>query len=87
MRKIVVKLCSGTMCYVMGGSELQILEELLPEEVAQRVEIRSVTCLDFCNSAKGGKAPFATVGDVIISSANNDTIIDEIKKQLRNNGN
>ncbi len=75
------------MCYVMGGSELQVLEELLPEEVAQRVEIRSVTCLNFCNNRQNGKAPFATVGDTIISSATNDTIIDEIKKQLRNNGN
>ncbi len=82
MEKVIVKLCCGTMCYVMGGAELQLLDEQLPEELTARVDIRAVTCLDLCHKGpEAGKAPFAMVGDTIISSANKDKIIEEIRVQ------
>ncbi len=82
MEKVIVKLCCGTMCYVMGGSELQLLDEQLPEELISVVDIRGVTCLDLCNRGEeAGKAPFAMVGDTVISSATKDKIIDEIRVQ------
>ena len=33
MKKTVVKICMGTTCFVMGASELQELEELIPEKL------------------------------------------------------
>ena len=32
MDKIKLRLCAGTMCYVMGGAQLMEIEELLSEE-------------------------------------------------------
>lgn len=84
MEKIIIKVCSGTLCYVMGGAELQLLGESLPEELASKVEIRGVTCLDCCN--KGiGKAPFAMVGDTIVSSASIANVTEEIFNQINGN--
>lgn len=83
MSKIVVKLCSGTLCYVMGGAELQLLADSLPEELVGKVEIRGSACLDFCNKPEVGKAPFVMVGDQVVSSATVSKVIDEIIKQYR----
>ena len=30
MEKLTVQICTGTLCYIMGGSELQLLGEYLP---------------------------------------------------------
>ncbi len=81
MEKIVVKVCCGTMCYVMGGAELQLLDEHLSEDIASRVELRAVTCLDMCNK-DGAKAPYAMVGDTIIRNADISKVTDEILNQL-----
>ena len=35
MDKIKLRLCAGTMCYVMGGAQLMEIEELLSEEEKQ----------------------------------------------------
>lgn len=46
MDKIKLRLCAGTMCYVMGGAQLMEIEELLSEEEKQGIEI---TFLLVCN--------------------------------------
>lgn len=79
MNKITVKICTGTLCYVMGGAELQLLNEYLPEELVDRVEIKGATCLDFCNQEGGGKAPFVTVNDQVISQATIAKVVEAIK--------
>lgn len=81
MDKIVVKLCSGTLCYVMGGAELQLLPDSLPKELEDKVEIRGVTCLDFCNREGRGKAPFVMVGDEVVNGATVQKVIEEISRQ------
>ena len=43
MKKIKVSICTGTACFVMGASEILLLEENLSPEVAQYVEIEGVT--------------------------------------------
>lgn len=82
MSKLIVKLCSGTLCYVMGGAELQLLGENLPAHVAEKVEIRGAPCLDCCNKPEVGKAPFVMVGETLVASATVSKVIDEINKQL-----
>ena len=37
MDKIKLRLCAGTMCYVMGGAQLMEIEELLSEEEKQGI--------------------------------------------------
>lgn len=84
MEKLIVKVCSGTMCYVMGGAELQLLGDALPAEISNSVDIHGVTCLDCCNKGEG-KAPFVIVGDTVVSGANIANVMEEIHKQLYGN--
>ncbi len=82
MEKIEVKICTGTLCYVMGGSELQILSDFLPENLKDKVEIRGATCLDYCNVSGSSKAPFVKVGDEVVENATIAKVIACIESQL-----
>ncbi len=82
MQKLVVKICTGTLCYVMGGSELQVLSDHLPEQLKDRVEIKGATCLDFCNESGSSKAPFVTVNDKVVENATISKVISTIEEEL-----
>ncbi len=81
-KKLIVKICTGTLCYVMGGAELQLLDEQLPAELLAQVEIQGSPCLDCCNREDSQGAPFVKVGDRIIASATIEKVIDAIKNEL-----
>ena len=40
MKKVLVEICVGTACYVMGASELMLIEDYLTPEQKERVEIK-----------------------------------------------
>ncbi|MFI3294605.1 MAG: NAD(P)H-dependent oxidoreductase subunit E [Rikenellaceae bacterium] len=82
MQKVVVKICTGTLCYVMGGSELQVLSDHLPEQYKDKVEIKGATCLDYCNQSGSSKAPFVTVNDRIVENATISRVISIIEEEL-----
>lgn len=82
MTTVKVRICTGTLCYVMGGSELQLLGECLPEELQEKVEISGATCLDYCNQEGHGKAPFVLVNDRLICGATIAKVIDAIHEEL-----
>ena len=77
MEKLTVRIC-----YIMGGSELQLLGDYLPESLTDRVEIRGATCLDFCNQEGKGKAPFVLVGDELVTGATVAKVVETIKQKL-----
>lgn len=78
--KIKVIICSGTACYVMGASEILLLEESLPEELKSRVEIEGATCLGFCKDSKNGKAPFVSVNGELIAGATLPNVLMKIQE-------
>lgn len=78
--KIKVTICTGTACFVMGASEIMLLEENLPPELKDMVEIEGVTCMEKCKNGVNGKAPFVTVNDELISSATLLSVIEKIKE-------
>lgn len=82
MEKLVVKICTGTLCYVMGGSELQLLSEYIPTNLADKIEIRGATCLDYCNQPDSGKAPFVLVGDRLVTQATLSKVVETIRQEL-----
>lgn len=81
-KKLEVKICTGTLCYVMGGAELQLIDEFIPEEIIDLIEIKGTPCLELCNQFDGPKAPFVKVGDRIISEASVTKVVDAIKEEL-----
>lgn len=82
MKKITVKVCLGTACFVMGGSDMQLLHEHLPESWKDKVEVVGASCLDYCFDKSNGTPPFVVVDDQIVSEANITKVIDIIKLKL-----
>ncbi len=39
----------------MGGAELQVIDEYLPEELLDKLDIKGAPCLDHCNKCDGPK--------------------------------
>lgn len=83
MNKVIVKICTGTLCYVMGGSELQLLGDYIPDEIQGRVEIKGATCLDFCNQVGSAKAPFVMVNEKVVSNATIAKVLNVIQEELK----
>lgn len=82
MEKIQLKLCAGTMCYVMGGAQLMEISDLLTEEEKQYVEITLSPCLQQCNGQD--TPPFAELNGRIIKGAGKETLLRIIKEEIRN---
>jgi NADH:ubiquinone oxidoreductase subunit E len=78
--KIVV--CSGTACYVMGGSELLLLEEQIPVRWKGRVEVEGSPCLGLCKDKKVGKAPYAKIDDEVVQAATIPVLLEKIAAKL-----
>ncbi|MDZ7722603.1 MAG: (2Fe-2S) ferredoxin domain-containing protein [candidate division KSB1 bacterium] len=77
---IKVEICTGTTCFVMGGAELLMLEESLPESLADRVEIQGTSCMEHCKSNPAGEAPYARVNGKLIKQASIHNVITELKR-------
>ncbi|MBQ7366628.1 MAG: NAD(P)H-dependent oxidoreductase subunit E [Spirochaetaceae bacterium] len=80
MKKIKVSICTGTACFVMGASEIMLLEEELSPELRDMVEIEGVTCLDLCKNAECGKAPFVRINDEILAQATLPSVLEKIRQ-------
>jgi NADH:ubiquinone oxidoreductase subunit E len=78
--KIKVKICSGTACYVMGGSDILLLEENLSASLRDKVEIEGTTCLGNCKNGHNSKAPYVSINDTIIEGATLPDIILRIQE-------
>ncbi|MBR8537185.1 NAD(P)H-dependent oxidoreductase subunit E [Carboxylicivirga sediminis] len=48
--KYKVQLCCGTMCYIMGGAELHLLIEALPDQLKDKVSIEGIPCIGKCDT-------------------------------------
>jgi len=81
-KKVTVKVCTGTLCYLMGGAELQLLPERIPAEIMNRIDFKGSTCSGFCNSPENGKAPFAEVNGKCIAEATVEKIVTAVREEL-----
>ena len=75
MKKIRVTICTGTACFVMGASDLMLLQEKLPEELRDKVDISGCTCMNECKGDKNGMPPYVRINDEVMHQANIPDII------------
>lgn len=75
---IKVRICRGTVCHVMGGSDLPLISDVIPNELKDQIEIEGFACLDFCNNDKDLKPPFVKVNDILISEASVSKVLEVI---------
>ena len=85
MEKISVKVCLGTTCFVMGGSNLQELNEIIPKKYGNKVEVTGSNCLGLCSiNWEYSKAPYVKVDDEVITEATVEKVLTAIEKKLGN---
>ena len=85
MEKITVKVCTGTTCFVMGGGNLQELNEIIPKKYGDKVEVMASNCLGLCSiNWEYSKAPYVKVDDDVVTEATVDRVIEAIDKKLGN---
>ena len=80
--KVLVELCFGTTCFVMGASKLQELESIIPPQYRNKVDIKVHTCLDLCKNATYMKAPFVKIDGEIISEATVEKVLKAIESKI-----
>lgn len=78
--KIKIKVCSGTMCYIMGGAKIQLLMTYLPPEIQNRVELSGVPCMGMCQSENRGSPPYVTINGQMMENASVEKIIQHINR-------
>ena len=83
MSKIEVKVCMVTTCFVMGGSNLQELNDIIPKRYGDKVEVSASNCLGLCSiNWEYSKAPYVKVDDDVVTEATIDKVIELIDKKL-----
>ncbi len=83
MSKINVKVCLGTTCFVMGGSNLQELIDLVPRKYGDKVEVSGITCLGQCSiNDEYSKAPYVQVDNIVVSEATVEKVLLAIDEKL-----
>lgn len=80
MKLIQIKICTGTTCFVMGGSDLLTLEEHLSEEQKSQVNIEGANCLSWCKDPEKGKPPYVMINDKMIPEATIPKILNQINQ-------
>ena len=83
MEKIKVKLCAGTACFVMGAPQVQALEFSAPEDIADKIEITEVRCMNHCNHGRNyNKGPFVEVNGELIEEATFEKVVAKIRELI-----
>ena len=86
MKKIDVKVCLGTTCFVMGSSNLQSLTDIAQKKYGDKVEVSGSPCLGVCSTNwEFSKAPYVKVNAEIIQEATVEKVLEEIERQLAKN--
>lgn len=69
MKKIVIEICTGTTCHVMGAESLMDIKDRLHAKYPNAIELKATSCLGYCKDRKSGEPPFVKVNNKVVSGA------------------
>lgn len=82
-KRISVKVCLGTTCFVMGSANLQELIETVPKKYGEQVEVCGIPCLGLCSiDWEFSKAPYVKVDDDVIKEATVEKVLSAIDAKI-----
>ncbi|WP_312562484.1 NAD(P)H-dependent oxidoreductase subunit E [Anaerospora sp.] len=79
MEKLLVEICSGTACLLLGSQDLFAAIEELPDHIRQQIELCEVTCLQSCR-----KGPNVRIAGNVLSNMKPDRLLEIIEDYLGN---
>jgi len=74
-----IKICCGTMCYIMGGAEMHLIREHLPEPLQDQVQIEGISCLGLCEKEGDSQHPYVLINNEVMPKASIQKIIQYIQ--------
>jgi NADH:ubiquinone oxidoreductase subunit E len=77
-KKFKVSICTGTTCYVLGGAHLMLLEDCLPADLRDQVEVVGSACLNECDK-ETSRPPYVKINDYMMESANVTKVLEYIR--------
>jgi len=84
--KIKVTICTGTTCYVLGGSNYLLLKDKLPEEILNNVKISGSPCMGYCREDGGmEKTPCLKIGEDIYTGLSLEEAVEKISEITASN--
>ncbi len=81
MEKINLKICMGTMCYVLGGAELKEAIEDLSEDIRDYLNISYSPCLGYCEEKQ--EPPFIELNGRKIAGVSKTNLLQILKEEIR----
>ena len=83
MAKVKVQVCMGTSCFVKDSSNLNKLNDIIPEKYGDKVEVEGTPCLRLCSiKLEASKVPYVKVNEEIVEEANVEKILKAIDAEL-----
>lgn len=79
MKKIPLRICLGTKCYLFGSGDLVETFQNLPEEIQERFELVTVPCFTKCEQPEA-KTPIIQVGEDLYYDVRAENLADILKK-------
>ncbi len=81
-RKIQLQVCSGTACFVMGGSDLLTIFEFLTPEERKSVSLAAVPCFEHCRKWEEKRPPYVTVDGEVYDRMDMDKLLKIIRELI-----
>ncbi|TRX71115.1 NAD(P)H-dependent oxidoreductase subunit E [Carboxylicivirga sp. M1479] len=75
--KYKVQICCGTMCYIMGGAELHLLNESLPSSLKNKVSVEGIPCFGKCDKHEKSH-PCVLINGQVLNNASTQKIVNHL---------
>jgi NADH:ubiquinone oxidoreductase subunit E len=77
MKPLIVEICVGTSCHLLGSQDLFDAIESLPEETREKIEIQGTSCFQSCR-----KGPNVRINGIVLAEMTPDRLIAVILDNL-----
>ena len=77
MAQLVIEICAGTACYLLGSQDLIDAVETLPPEKRAKIDLRGVSCLTSC-----GRGPNVRLNGVVLSNMTPERLLQIIEDNI-----
>ncbi len=79
---ILVEICTGTTCFVLGGEQFSDFEDKMPAFMKGVVEVQASRCLGLCRGGKFSGAPYVKINGVPVGNAEPGLIMDMLNEMI-----
>ncbi len=80
--KILLQVCSGTACFVMGGSDLLTIFDYLSPQEQEQVALSAVPCFEHCRTDDDLRPPFVTVQGKLYDRMDMEKLLTIIREEI-----